>query len=417
LTVRVLIAWCNGGNWGHVSRQLALARHAQHVGAEVLWAVPARNADAMAAVRARGHRVLVQRAAGMTLPTQRGAPRSYAGILLRQGFGDAATLEAQTVPWLQLYEHVRPDRVLIDYAPAAQFAAQLTGLPTLQLTNGFDSPPADCPPYEAQVRGLYLWQQAATHAALVDQALQAVSGKLAPQRTDCGLQALIEYPHRLMDCVAQTDPYGDRRAPNDPRLTYVGALGEAPDAAPVHWPAAQASQRVFAYLRGRHPLAVTVLSALVQADSSVLCVWPDAPEDALARLAASARLIVTRRPVQALQALQQADAVVNYGSSTFVCQALLAGKPQLMLPNDHEKTMVATRVATAGLGWWCSQHASEDQARQLTHALLTDTQVRRNAQLVARRHLDLHEHRATTLRAALVRAGSTRSAQLAQAAN
>jgi hypothetical protein len=34
------------------------------------------------------------------------------------------------------------------------------------------------------------------------------------------------------------------------------------------------------------------------------------------------------RPVPVGEVLRSADAVVNYGSTTFACQALLAGKPE-----------------------------------------------------------------------------------------
>lgn len=410
--MRVLIAWSNGGNWGHVSRQLALAGQAQALGAEVIWAVPARNAQAMAAVRARGYRVLVHQTPEAPTPQQPSTPRSYADILLRQGFGDAASLATQTVPWLQLYEELQPDRVVIDYAPAAQFATWIAGLPALQLTNGFDSPPAECPPYEAQVRGPYLWQLAAAHVAQVNRTLHEVSAMLSPG-TDVDLQALIEYPWRLMDCVAEADPYAERRAPHDRRWAYIGPLGEAPDAAPAQWPAVRRSHRVFAYLRGHHSRFIAALAGVEQSDASVLCVWPDAPDAALARFAADAWVTVTRRPVQAAQALQQADAVLSYGSSTFVCQALLAGKPQLMLPTDHEKLMVGARVAASGLGSSCAADVPDAEVRQRVQALLSDAQISRNAKTVAARYADWHERSTAIVRLALLRVDANASPNFA----
>jgi UDP:flavonoid glycosyltransferase YjiC (YdhE family) len=398
--MRILITWCNGGNWGHVSRQLAFARHAAAIGAEVLWAVPARHARAMATVRARGSRVLVHTAVRAPPSCRQGTPRSYADILVHQGFGDAASLHAQTVSWLDLYAQVRPDRVVIDYAPAAQLATQLAGLPALQLTNGFDSPPADCPPYEAGVRGPYLRHQAATAVQTVEHTLHMVAARVAPS-TCTSLRGLIEYPHRLMDCVEESDPYAVQRAPSDTRRDYVGPLGEAPDAAPAQWPASPGSRRVFAYLRGDHPHFRTVLSALEQANASVLCVWPDASEAAAAYFTNQTRMRMVREPVQAASALAQADAVVNYASSTFVCQTLLAGKPQLMLPTDHEKVMVGGRVVSLGLGVLCREDDAETQVQEMTQTLLEDTRMRDDAQAAAARYGQLCEHASSVIRAAL----------------
>ncbi len=414
--MRILIVWCHGGNWGHVSRQIAFARHAAAIGAEVLWAVPARNARAMAAVRARGFRVLVHTAAQAPTPARHGPPISYADILVRHGFGDAASLRAQTLSWLDLYGRTRPDHVVIDYAPAAQWAAQLARLPALQLTNGFDSPPVDCPPYEANVRGPYLWQQAAAQVQTVERTLHTVAASLALS-TCASLRGLIEYPHRLMDCVEESDPYAVHRSPSDTRRDYVGPLGEGPDAAAAQWPASRGSRRVFAYLRGEHPHFRTVLSALAQANASVLCVWPDASEAAIAPFAAEPRMRIVREPVQAAAALAQADAVVNYASSTFVGQTLLAGKPQLMLPTDHEKVMVGGRVASLGLGVLCCKDAAETQVQELTQAVLEHTPLRDATQSIAARYRSLCERASSVIGAALQRECGARATTAARAAD
>ena len=81
---------------------------------------------------------------------------SFADILLSFGFSDADVLGRAVRDWMKLFDVVQPDRIVLDYAPAAQLAAQLQGLPAFQITNGFDSPPADCPIYGIAMRGPYL---------------------------------------------------------------------------------------------------------------------------------------------------------------------------------------------------------------------------------------------------------------------
>ena len=69
-----------------------------------------------------------------------------------------------------------------------------------------------------------------------------------------------------------------------------------------------------------------------------------------------------RHPVDMGQALAQADAVLNYGSTTTVAQTLLAGKPQLMLPSDVEKILVARKVVEQGAGlMWCGDTSACDE--------------------------------------------------------
>ncbi len=405
--MRLLIAWASGGNWGHVSRQLALARHAESWSADVVWAVPACKAAAMQAVRECGYRILASRNVDPPCSALLATPRCYADILLSMGFGDAAVLEAQVTAWLNAFAQVQPDRVLIDYAPAAQLAALLAGLPAVQVTNGFDSPPADCPPYEGQVRGAYLRQHATAHVKRVEQTMHAVASKLAPHM-QTSLQALIEHPQRLLDCVPESDPYAEQRDLRTQRTTYIGPLGEAPAAEPPHWPAEiSAAPRVFAYLRGARPHFRTALEALHQLGADVLCVWPDVPDDVLATLQHRPQLRITRQPVQIQTALAQAQAVLNYGSSTLVAQTVLASKPQLMLPTDHEKFMVSAQVARNGLGSVCSERQSVADVQRFAQDLLVDSRAAQAARTVAARHGNLSEQAATAIREALCGAAHT----------
>jgi len=57
--------------------------------------------------------------------TQPKAKSNGQPILLAFGFADANALGRAVRSWIQLFEIVQPDSVLLDYAPAAQLAAQL----------------------------------------------------------------------------------------------------------------------------------------------------------------------------------------------------------------------------------------------------------------------------------------------------
>jgi UDP:flavonoid glycosyltransferase YjiC (YdhE family) len=125
------------------------------------------------------------------------------------------------------------------------------------------------------------------------------------------------------------------------------------------------------------------------------------PDDVLATLQHRPQLRIKRQPVHIQTALAQAQAVLNYGSSTLVAQTVLAGKPQLMLPTDHEKFMVSAQVARNGLGSVCGERESVADVQRFAQDLLVDSRAAQAARTVAARHGNLSEQAAKAIREAL----------------
>jgi UDP:flavonoid glycosyltransferase YjiC (YdhE family) len=385
---RILLAWEHGRNLGHLSRLSAIARRVEAQGAQPVWAVPPAflQAPQLKSLPHPRHAAPMMRP-DTPLPSQR--IDSYADILLSFGFADTQVLGRAVRAWLKLFEVVQADSIVLDYAPAAQLAAQLLGLPAFQITNGFDAPPPDCPIFGIAVRGPYLERlnaQKLTHiSTALNQVGQDVMGQPGPS-----LEAYFNHPTRVFDCIAQTDPYGPRE-----HGFYVGPLATLQNAEAACWPDHAANQtpvqipgqtpapaptpKLFAYLRDV-PNTGEWLAALGSAQASTLCVWPDATDELIAQHS-NTHLRIARHPVDMDQALAQADAVLNYGSTTTVAQALLAGKPQLMLPQDIEKTLVARKVVQYGAGLLWGKRSGT--CAEALHQLLSNSSLPQKAQAIA----------------------------------
>lgn len=339
---RVLMAWEHGRNLGHIARLTATARLFERAGAQIVWALP-DGYRAPAPFDACGHALRSSSRVAVHAAQRIEAPQSFADILTLLGFADPAALGQAVTAWIDLFDANAIDRVVLDYAPVAQLAALVAGLPTHQITNGFDAPPPDCPVFGIGMRGPMLEQRNRQRVEALNGALCTV-GTAAGLRRNLSLRDWLAYPARWYDCIAETDPYG----PRDDG-TYIGPVGQPPEAVPVEWPGdARGARRVFVYLRSASQ-AGAVLQALSARAARVICAWPGAPDEAVATWM-SGSVTIVNRPVDLSQVLPQCDAVVNYGSTTLVCQALLAGKPQLMLPADVEKWLVARRVHSQGAG-------------------------------------------------------------------
>ena len=330
---RVLLAWELGGNLGHLARMLALAEQIEQAGDEPVWALPAHAMESPQLKHIRHRRVKVPYP---VVVSDKVELHSYASILFNLGFGNPAGTAQAVGAWRELYEQVRPHRMVLDTAPMAQLAAYLYRWPAIRISNGFDSPPARCPSFGIGMRGPYIDRLNAQHVSAVGTALGRVAEKLGVAASGMSLDGYLTYPRRYFDCIPQTDPYGER---DD--VTYVGPLNRLAGCEAPQWPERRGGPTVFAYLRGA-PMTQPLLEALARIEASVLCVVGGHPIDVPAAMAG--RIHVSRRPVLLDEAVRQADLVVSYAPLGLLTHARLHGKPQLLMPSDLEKTLGARRL-------------------------------------------------------------------------
>jgi UDP:flavonoid glycosyltransferase YjiC (YdhE family) len=182
------------------------------------------------------------------------------------------------------------------------------------------------------------------------------------------LAALLNHPTRWYDCVSLTDPYGPRSDG-----TYVGPLGKLSHCVQLPWPdGSDTAQKVLVYLRSE-PVLRDVLHALLLTKARVIAFWPDATPQALNTLN-HASCTISTLAIDLQKTLPECDAVINYGSAGLVSQTLIAGKPQLMVPSDVEKHLIASRVVACGGGAMLHARASPAHIQQAVDRLLSGKQ-------------------------------------------
>ena len=388
---RVLLAWEHGGHLGHVTRLSAVAEQLASQGAELAWAVPAHWRDRLRIDNPQATCSVAPQAVSMR-PAKGSAVHSFADILVSFGFADAPTLHVAVARWLDLFARLRTTRIVLDYAPVAQLAAFVAGLPAAWITNGFDAPPPECPLFGITMRGPMLDRRNNQRLAEIDRAISEATNMLG-RRGGAGLRDIFDHPTRWYDCIPETDPYGPRSDG-----ICLGPIGSPHDLVPATWPVGPAhTQKVLVYLRSRDQLALT-LGALPPTMARVICVWPGAESGALESLRRDG-VHLYGDPIDLNSLLAQCDAVVNYGSTGFVCRALLAGKPQLMWPTDVEKRLVSTRVARLGAGTLVGPNATPYDLRDGLAELLESGGTGRAAARVSSGHHAPSDIPAATCRA------------------
>lgn len=372
---RILLAWELGGNYGHLSRLVPLARRLSQKGHRVLLAI--RDVR-LGAELCRPHGLpYVQAPLAHPLKPNHAPPASYAEILLCEGFADELDSQGRVDGWINLYDTWSPHLVVLDHAPTALFAARLARVPTLAISSGFEAPP-NVSPFPC----IRPWENISPYRlATAEERVLTLLNKMARGHGGQAAQTLAEIfcsgPSVFLT-FPELDHYGAR-----PDARYIGPVS-SPFGIRTGWPE-HAGRRIFAYLRSCVPGSMQLLRVLHGRDENVLCFMPDVPKE-LSETCSRPGLRFLDRPIDFSALLPSADLVVTYGGSGIVSASFLAGVPMLLIPRNVEQYLVAKRVEELGAGWLMEQSRSEKDFSPALASLFGDDKYASNARTMARRY-------------------------------
>ena len=377
---RILIAWEFGRNLGHIARDLPLARACRDAGHEVVWAV--RDLRGVARELAGENFALLQ--APLLRSGQVNAPPvSFADMLLREGYEDAAGLLAVLQGWHALMRLTSVSAVVHDYAPTALLAARALGLPTMILGSGFmvPAPGVPSPGFFPNVPAPALQAAEDRFVANVNAALQALGAVPI-----ASLHELYAQGEQVLTTFEELDPFAPRA-----QGRYVGPMYALGKQARIEW-LHDTGQRIFAYLRPEVPSCEELLAALQASGAEVVCAMPGLPAAWPARFP---RVRFVPGAVDMDLLLPAADLAITNGSGT-IPNCLLAGVPVLVLPHFNEQYLAGLRLQAYGAGWVVPGRATTSEYADLLNRLLSQPEFKSQARAFAQRHAG--HHRDTTAR-------------------
>ena len=368
------LCWELGGGLGHAGRLKMLAQALLARGHRVSLSLrDLMHSHALLAdldVPKLQAPVWLHQAVGLPSP-----PGSLAEILLHCGYLEPAALRGMVAGWRAMFELLRPDLVVADFAPTAILAARGMGLRSASVGNGFYSPPPGRP--LPPLRDAPAGRLAASEA----QVLRTANALLAGRPLQHAAELLLgDLP------LLCTWPELDHYARDEADAAHWLGPNFLPDARGLvpPWPPG-AGHKVFAYLKASHPSHAAVLQALVEEGCRTLVYMPEVAGGAPAPVA-SPLLRYSSGPVALSQALAEVDLCVSHAGEATLAQALLAGVPLLMLPSHAEQFMTARRVALSGAGYNAALMTPSSDWRGACRQLLDDDRYRLAARAFAARH-------------------------------
>ena len=318
---KIEFAWELGAGTGHVTTLLPVAAAMQARGHEVRFFLR----DLSAGADLEGAKDIPREGAPVwTGPATVAAPLNLGEILLNFGYHHAPQHKALIDAWRERLQGSHA--VVANVAPAAHLAARTLGIPSFEISQGFHAPPPAMP--SPPLRDWEPAPRARLEAA--DRRVLEVIGELFNGRL-----MLLTYP--------EIDIYPERGPSDYYGITDSGEGKTVPD-----WPEGS-GPRLFAYLYTYFKGLDSLLAAIAarKQPALVFCRGIDA------KLKEKYDGSSIRFPAEAMsvsRVLPGADLVVCHASHQMTAQALLAGKPVLMLPTQLEQFLIMRRLVRFGAG-------------------------------------------------------------------
>lgn len=337
---RILFAWELGAGVGHLSAFRQVAEVLLRRGHQLTAAVRDLAGAAMV-FEGLPMRILAAPACSRNYGGLADPPLSYAEILMRYGYIDAAMLGALRRGWQDLLELTTTELLVADHAPTALLAARGSGIRRCTFGNAFSVPPELSPsPNMRDWLAVPRERLAASDKAVVDTINAALPSGHAPLTA---VHQLFEGSHRLFVGIPELDPYGPREPAN-----YLGLLAGRSGSDRVQWPAGE-GPRLFAYLRQDYPHIDGCLAALSASGARCVVNLVSGRPELVARHRGP-RLSFTAGHVDMPATAAECDVVVCHSGLGTVAAALRAGKPLLLLPAQLEQYLLARNVEKLGAG-------------------------------------------------------------------
>lgn len=372
---RILFTWELGLGWGHIKPHSRVITKLSAAGHRVFFAArdPGRAGQAISGrnVTMLQAPIKTDRVAKPIAPTL-----TFTHILHNVGFDDPADLAGRIRAWHFLLDSVRPDLVIYDYSPTARLALKDADLPAAWVGNGFTTPPAKVP-----MPSMNLWRTDGEEGLrqIEEDVLSGVN--LALQ--SCGMEVLGDFAELMQAdaTILMTYPELDHYGKRD-NAHYVGIQGPDESQDPLQWPSGH-GPRVSGYLHFG-PSTAVLLEALRRIDASALLYVSKAPGE-MREQHSKGRIILSPVPLPLAPTLAQSDLVLTSGSHATTCQALLAGKPVLVLPDNPERMMMGRTVQSLGVGL-LPRRPSQNEMDKCLARLIAEPGFRQAAEKFSERH-------------------------------
>lgn len=285
---------------------------------------------------------------------------SWEDLLWSLGYGSDIAVRACVKHWARIFDELKPDVVLADYAPIVMVVAKAMGIPVVEAGGGFCLPPRHAVG-PAWLPHLLSRESSATPGGdLAQKRGQRITIAFNRATEAAGLRSNLRefrdiYRVALHRCVMSTADLDHYRGHRQSDVLHLGSLsqrsfGLAPSVVAARWMAKDdRSRRLLCYLKPATPRLDELLSELETDHGwNVLIVGLDentAKRSLKQGAPPKPHLCFVSQPVDFVEALARADALLTNGGIHSLGNALLQGKECILVPAQAEQAALALQLA------------------------------------------------------------------------
>lgn len=335
-----MIAWELGNNFGHLLRDLEIARLLREIGHQVIFVVCDTRIASLILTPNRFTYLQAPRTV-ITNYKNRNPAVNYSDLLLHLGWNDSESVHGAISAWKNIYLLTKPDIIIADHAPTAIFTALLLKIPYSLLGTGFEIPPESqpLPPF------FPLNPDSQASAIFAEKKVLDTINTTCHRSRNKPVRQISEFfctPRKILATFPELDHYGERLQTYYSGVFYGSEIGKT-----VEW-FESTQTKVLVYLRSSVTNFRNILSSIKSLNYQAICCIPDISHEDETKLS-SKTIKISREPLNLDKLTKTSDIAVGYGSLGFSSQCFQAGVPMILMPHVLEQVICSDRMEKAGI--------------------------------------------------------------------
>jgi UDP-N-acetylglucosamine transferase subunit ALG13 len=372
---KILCCWELGDDYGHIGQFYPIIQHLLEQGYTVFFAVK----DLSKIESFKWHKNITFLQAPVWLPQLRKpiVTQCYAEVILHKGYHAISALRPLVKAWVNLFDLLKPDLIIVDHSPTALLASSKRLIPRIILSNPYITPPAGSPPVNIRPWDSFDAERIVKSDAYVAKIINAVAQDLNLSKVNY-VSDLFAADKIILSGYKKLDFYESSRKD----ALYKGGLiaSESGLRKPV-WPSAS-KLKIFAYLKYGQEQSDVILSILHEQEACVVCFYSGAKSEHYEKYRSSS-FIFSDQPFDMQAVYQEASVIICHAGTGTVYSALYFGCPLIVIPNQPEQKNTANKLEQLHLGVSIDSADSVDEVREKVNRFFRNPAYFENAKIFA----------------------------------